>query len=132
MSAPTSRLATYMRPRLGHCNWNAFVKHANACYKDRYVSAFVEQPLECVGPLDGTGCPHAFCVDLGSLKAPSMLDLEMIMVSRTMASTVALCHSLFGVSHDPANPPCLHLRCGPRLTSSKTVSYAQHTYCHTS
>ena len=35
MSAPTSRLATYMRPRLGHCNWNAFVEHANTCYKGR-------------------------------------------------------------------------------------------------
>ena len=30
VSAQTSRLAKYMRPRLGRRNWNAFVKHANA------------------------------------------------------------------------------------------------------
>ena len=73
MSAPTSRLATYMCARLGHRNWKAFVKHANAHYKDRYVRAFVEQPHVCVGPLDGAGCPHAFRVDLDGPEAGRML-----------------------------------------------------------
>ena len=60
-------------PRARRRYWNAFVEHANVCHKDRYVCAFVEQPLECVGPLDGTGCPHVFRVDLGSSESPSML-----------------------------------------------------------
>ena len=153
VSAPTSRLARYMRPLLGHRIWNAFVKHANACYKDRYVSAFAEQPLECVGPLDGTGCPHAFRVDLSSPEAPRMLAHLHLDHDHPIHQTCSawceelppepqswddgidgrkLCHFLFGVSHDPANPPCLHFRCGPRRTSGKTVPYAQHTYCHTS
>ena len=154
VSVPTSRLATYMRPRLGHRNWNAFVEHANTCYKDRYVRAFVEQPLKCVGPLDATGCPHTFCVDLVSREAPASMHAHLHLdhdhpIHRTCSAWCEKlppepqswddgidgrkpCHSLFGVSHNAETPPSLHFRCGPRSKSGKTVPYAQHMSCHSS
>ena len=40
VSAPTSRLAAYMRDRLGDELWSDFVRHANRHYKARFVRAF--------------------------------------------------------------------------------------------
>ena len=40
VSAPTSRLAANMRPRLGEALWADFVAHANAHYKEAFVNAF--------------------------------------------------------------------------------------------
>ena len=157
MSAPTSRSVTYMYARLGHRNWKAFVKHANAHYKDRYVRAFVEQPHVCVGPLDGAGCPHAFRVDLDGPEAGRMLghlhldhDHPVHPVHQTCSEWNEklppepqswddgidgrkLCHMLFRVPDVPMNRPCcLHFRCGPRRKSGQFLPYAQRKYCHTS
>ena len=63
MSAPTSRLAKCMRARLGDALWAEFVSHANAHYKQAFVSVFEVPTLHCVGPLSGGPCPHVFAVD---------------------------------------------------------------------
>ena len=51
VSAPTSRLAAYMRDRLGDALWSDFVRHANRHYKARFVWAFCKPTLRCVGRL---------------------------------------------------------------------------------
>ena len=58
MSAPTSRLASYMRDRLGPEVWKDFVEHTNRSYKAAFVRAFAQPVLHCVGRIDGTPCPH--------------------------------------------------------------------------
>ena len=110
---------------------------------------FVEQPLECVGPLDGTRCPHAFRVDLGSVDAPRTHTSTLIMIvpstrraptgatnclwSRSRGKTAWMAAiSVIPSLHDALSPPCLHFRCGPRRKSGRSVPYAQHKYCHNS
>ena len=46
MSAPTSRLAKCMRARLGDALWAEFVSHANAHYKQAFVSVFEVPALQ--------------------------------------------------------------------------------------
>ena len=150
MSAPTSRLATYMCDRLGHHNWKAFVKHANTHYKDTYVRAFVEQPHVCVGPLDGAGCPHAFRVDLDSPEAGRMLGHLHLDHNHPVHQTCSewseklplqpqswddcvngqkLCHLLFGVPdvrpHEPALLPAIPMWAPPQVWQIIAIRTAQ-------
>lgn len=155
MSAPTSRLAKYMRARLGEEAWSDFVCHANRHYKDTYVSAFQERTLRCVGSLGGGACPHGFEVDLTASDAKDKLECLHLDHERPVHATCArwtkelsgdpttwddgldggeLCHSLFGVRDDEAHGPrCVRFRCGPRRgAGGKREHFAHHTYCHTS
>ena len=148
VSAPTSRLAAYMRDRLGDVLWSDFVRHANRHYKARFVRAFCKPTLRCVGRLDGTACPHAFEVDLTEAKDKLQflhLDHERP-VHLTCAKWTsalpesptswhdgldagALCHDLFGVQDDELHgTKCLRFRCGP----PRGGRFAVHNYCHTS
>ena len=47
--------------------------HANAYYKDAFVSAFREPILRCVGPPHGGACPHNFRVDVTCARAYTTL-----------------------------------------------------------
>lgn len=154
MSAPTSRLAKSVRPRLGDELWAAFVSHADRHYKAAYVGAFGARTLRCAGPLGGGACPHAFEVDLADPGAKDRLELLHLdherpvhltcarWLSRLPASPAAwddgldgaeLCHALFGVCDDAAHGPrCVRFRCGPRRTAGERLGFAQHSYCHTS
>ena len=155
VSAPTSRLAGYMRDTLGPVLWADFVRHANQNYKAAYVQAFKQPTLRCVGRTDDTPCPHTFEVDMFDPQASSTLQslhldhkhpvhltcrswIESLpMEPRSWDDGIdqnMLCHSLFGVSNHPLlGPPCLHFRCGPRRCESGFVArYAHQTYCHTS
>ena len=151
VSAPTSRLAGYMRDTLGPVLWADFVRHANQNYKAAYVQAFNQPTLRCVGRTDGTPCPHTFEVDMFDPQASSTLQslhldhkhpvhltcrswIESLpMEPRSWDDGIdqnMLCHSLFGVSNHPLlGPPCLHFRCGPRRCESGFVArYAHQTY----
>ena len=57
-----------MLPYLGPRLWADFVEHANRHYKEAWLEAFAPASgaLRCVGLLDGTPCPHAVVVELGS------------------------------------------------------------------
>ena len=61
-SALLSRISKLMR--LDASLWTAFVAHANAHYKDKFIAAFRKPMLKCVGPSYGDPC--GFCVDLTS------------------------------------------------------------------
>ena len=148
VSAPTSRLAKYMRDRLGDALWCRFVRHANCHYKAAFVRAFCRPTLRCVGPLDGTACPHAFEVDLHAPNANVKLKFLHLDHERPVHLTCArwakalpaqptswddgidgdaLCHDLFGVRDDEWHGRrCLRFRCGP------PGRFAQHVYCHVS
>ena len=57
VSAPTSRLAKYMRAHLGEALWADFVGHTNRFYKDTYVRAFQERPHDALfGECDDDVC----------------------------------------------------------------------------
>ena len=58
------RIADKVRAMLGDALWADFVAHANACYKDAFLSAFPKPVLRCVPPPHGGACPHNFRVDL--------------------------------------------------------------------
>ena len=47
------RIAEHVRATLGDALWADFVAHANACYKDAFVSAFRKPILRCVAPPHG-------------------------------------------------------------------------------
>ena len=155
VSAPTSRLAKYMRARLGEAPWADFVCHANRFYKDAYVCAFQEHTLRCVGPLGGGPCPHGFEVDLTAPDAGCNLEFLHLDHERPVPLTCArwamglsvnptawddgldggeLCHSLFGVEdNDVHGERCLRFRCGARRgAGGERVHFAHHSYCHTS
>ena len=68
-SALLSRIAKQMR--LDAPLWTAFVDHANANYKAKFVAVFGKPVLRCVGPSYGDPC--GFCVDLSSWDAVRML-----------------------------------------------------------
>ena len=146
--APTSRLAGYMRARLGEVAWAAFVRHADRHYKDGYVNAFRAPTLRCVGRLDGTPCPHAFEVNPSNAEEQLKflhLDHErpVHLLCEAWANALpptpaswddgvdggALCHDLFGVDDDERyGARRLRFRCGPRVSEP----YAQRAYCHLS
>jgi hypothetical protein len=42
------RIAEHVRATLGDALWADFVAHANACYKDAFLSAFPKPVLRCV------------------------------------------------------------------------------------
>jgi hypothetical protein len=63
------RIAEHVRATLGDALWADFVAHANACYKDAFVSAFRKPILRCVGPPHGGACPHHFRVDVTCARA---------------------------------------------------------------
>ena len=155
MSAPISRLASYMRDRLGPEVWNDFVEHTNRSYKAAFVRAFAQPVLHCVGRIYGTPCPHAFhvafaCADAGTKLAHLHLDHEQPLHQtcrqcteqlpahpRTWDDNVdggALCHALFGVFDDPVHgAKRLSFRCGPRRRATgEFVRFAECSYCHTS
>ena len=155
MSAPSSRLAKCMRARLGESAWSAFVSHAEAHYKAAYVAAFEGRMLRCSGPLAGGPCPHAFTVDLETPDAEDILRLLHLdhehPVHRTCAWWIEqlpdvpqswddgldggeLCHRLFGVQDEQVHGDrCVRFRCGPRRNSAgEPLSFAHHSYCHTS
>ena len=145
VSAPTSRLASYMRELL----WSEFVSYANKHYKARLVRAFCKPSLRCVGRLDGTPCPHAFEVDLASPDAEAKLKFLHLDHERPVRRTCkrwsnalpesptswydgldggALCHDLFCAYDDEVyGGKCMRFRCG----APHGKRYAQHTYCHT-
>ena len=52
------RIAEHVRATLGDALWADFVAHANACYKDAFVSAFRKPILRFVAPPHGGACPH--------------------------------------------------------------------------
>ena len=54
------RVAEQVRATLGDELWADFVTHANACYKDAFLSAFPKPVLCCVGLPNGGTCPHNF------------------------------------------------------------------------
>jgi hypothetical protein len=62
-----------VRATLGDELWADFVTHANACYKDAFLSAFSKPFLRCVGPPHGGACPRNFHVDLTCARAYAML-----------------------------------------------------------
>ena len=149
VSAPTSRLASYMRERMGELLWSQFVSYANEHYKARFVRAFCKPSLRCVGRLDGTPCPHAFEVDLASPDAKRKLKFLHLDHERPVHLTCerwsnalpespsswhegldagALCHDLFGAYDDEQHGgKCMRFRCG----APHGKRYAQHAYCHT-
>ena len=155
MSAPTSLLAKCMRARLGDALWAEFVSHANAHYKQAFVSVFEAPTLRCVGPLSGGPCPHAFAVDQKATEAKDRLECLHLDHERPLHLTCArwsaqlparpiswddgldggeLCHALFGVHNDDVyGVSCVRFRCGPRRgVSGGHVPFAHHSYCHTS
>jgi len=155
VSAPTSRLASYMRDRLGPEVWKDFVEHTNRSSKAAFVRAFAQPVLHCVGRIDGTPCPHAFhvafaCADAGTKLAHLHLDHEQPLHQtcrqwteqlpahpRTWDDNVdggALCHALFGVFDDPVHgAKRLRFRCGSRRRATgEFVRFAECSYCHTS
>ena len=62
-------------PRRTDAHWAAFVRHTNVHYRAAFVRIFEERRvLHCVGPLDGSPCPHAFTVDLATSDARGALE----------------------------------------------------------
>ena len=45
-----TRIPKQVRATLRDALWTDFVAHANACYKDAFLSAFPKPVLRCVGP----------------------------------------------------------------------------------
>ena len=128
VSAPTSRVAKSMGPVLGDAQWQDFLAHATARYKQPFLDAFdpPSATLKCVGRAGGGACPHACEVDLASMLAVWKLEhlhvdheqdvqitCDMWRAARPSVAAswddgidgVLLCHLLF----DPA----LRFRCGP-------------------
>ena len=155
VSAPTSRLAKQMRPRLGDAAWAAFVRHANTHHKATFVRAFDARVLRCAGPVGGTGCPHTFAVDTDAKDAQDKLECLHLDHERPVHLTcaawlaalpaqpqawddgldgAALCHALFGVEADEMHGArCVRFRCGPRRgADGARLGFARHSYCHTS
>ena len=58
-----------VRATLRDALWTDFVAHANACYKDAFLSAFPKPVLRCVPPPNCGACPHNFRVDLTCARA---------------------------------------------------------------
>jgi hypothetical protein len=127
-----------MCPVLGDAQWQDFLAHATARYKQPFLDAFdpPSATLKCVGRAGGGACPHAFEVDLASTLAVRKLehlhvdheqDVQIITCDMRRAARpsvpaswddgidgVLLCHLLFGVEEDPAHgAPALRFRCGP-------------------
>jgi hypothetical protein len=67
------RIAEHVRATLGDALWADFVSHANACYKDAFVSAFRKPILRFVPPPHGGACPHHFRVDVTCARAYTTL-----------------------------------------------------------
>jgi hypothetical protein len=149
VSAPTSRLASYMRDRLGPEVWNDFVEHTNRSYKAAFVRAFAQPVLHCVGRIDGTPCPHAFhvafaCADAGTKLAHLHLDHEQPLTCCQWTEQLSAQPrksdnnvdggALFGVFDDPVHgAKRLRFRCGPRRRATGDfVRFAEFSYCHTS
>lgn len=125
--------------RLDAASWAAFVAHANAHYKPRFVAAFHKPMLTCVGP--SYGAPCGYCVDLTSRDAFRKLEhlhldheqdllITCDMWKRALPDRPKawddgilrglLCHLLFGVDDNAEHGSAmLRFRCGPK---------AQH--CH--
>ena len=149
VGAPTSRVATLIRPLLGETLWFDFLDHATEHYKQAFLDAF-DPPsslLTCVGQCDGSPCPRGFHVHLSSPCAAERLEhlhldheqdvqvtCDMWKSSLSRAKPARwddgidaglLCHLLFGVRDDPKyGPAMLRFRCGPsRFGSSRA-------YCH--
>ena len=114
-----------------------------------------EDMMPWSGELSVLACPHAFTVDLDRPDAKDILELLHLHhehpVHRTCAWWIKqlpdaplswddgldggeLCHRLFGVQDDQVHGDrCVRFRCGPRRDSSrKRLSFAHHSYCHTS
>ena len=51
VGSPGARIEKYMKPRLSHEQWAAFVAHAHTHYRDSFVRAFIPESgiLKCVG-----------------------------------------------------------------------------------
>ena len=149
MSAPTSRLASYMRDRLGPEVWKDFVEHTNRSYKAAFVRAFAQPVLHCVGRIDGTPCPHAFhvafaCADAGTKLAHLHLYHEQPLTCCQWTEQLSAQPrksddnvdggAPFGVFDDPVHgAKRLRFRCGPRRRATGDfVRFAECSYCHTS
>ena len=133
-SALLSRIGKQMR--LDASAWAAFVAHANARYKPKFIAAFRKPKLRCVGPSYGEPC--GFCVDLTSRDAFRKLEhlhldheqdllitCDMWKRARPDRSNAwddgirreLLCHLLFGVDTDAEHGAAmLRFRCGPKAS----------------
>ncbi len=148
MSAPTSRLAKYMRARLGDAAWADFVRHANRHHKAAYVRAFGRRELRCVGPQVDLAAPDATeTLEFLHLDHERPVHLTCARWAAQLAQLPAapaswddgidggaLCHALFGVGDDAVHGACcVRFRCGPRRgAAGEPVPFAQHAYCHRS
>jgi hypothetical protein len=137
-SALLVRIAKQVRPALGEMLWANFVTHAEAHYKAKFVAAFRQPVLPCVGTNRGAPFPQGFEVDLTSASAFATiehlhLDHEQdVVVTCDMwvhalaalphgpdwwddgVEVALLCHLLFGVRADPVHGAAmLRFRCSP-------------------
>lgn len=144
MEADSSRIAVEMREHLGHVQWRAFVAHANAHYKDKFIAAFTPASgvLRCEGSVDGGECPHSFSIDLAS--SPSAVDnLDALHVDHLHdlssvcdvwrrlvperparwhegIDAAVLCQALLGMEPSGGMPRCLHFLCGNKMRRPET------------